>query len=170
MVMKATNASEKAKKIRLLFTDCDGVLTDTGVYYSDRGEELKRFSLRDGMGVERLRDLVHVETGIISGEDIHLLRRRAEKLNISEVHLGIKNKIKCIRGIATKYNISVKEIAYIGDDINDVEVMETVGISACPADATEFAVNAADIVCSSNGGFGAFREFAEFIINAKLTN
>ncbi|NLT51283.1 MAG: HAD-IIIA family hydrolase [Ignavibacteria bacterium] len=170
MVTKTKNINEKAKKIKLVFTDCDGVLTDTGVYYSDRGEELKRFSLRDGMGVERLREIAKIETGIISGEDIQLLRKRAEKLQIKEVHLGIKNKIKRIRDIATKYNISIKEIAYIGDDINDVDVMREVGISACPADATDFAINAADVICTQKGGHGAFREFAEFIINAKLNN
>lgn len=158
---------EKAKKIKLLITDCDGVLTDTGVYYSGSGEELKRFSIRDGMGVERLRKFAGVETGIMTGENSPIVARRAEKLKITELHLGIKDKISLMKKLVEDKNITPNEIAYIGDDTNDVEVMEFAGLSASPADATKFAKAAADVVVESNGGYGAFRDFAELIIEAK---
>lgn len=161
---------EKAKKIKFLFTDCDGVLTDTGVYYSERGEELKKFSIRDGMGVELLRNMINIETGIMSGEDLELIRKRASKLKLEEVHLGIKDKKTLMTKILESKNISFEELAYIGDDINDVEVMEVAGLTACPADATHYAKNKADFVCPNKGGQGAFRDFVELIIEAKTTH
>lgn len=159
---------EKAKKIKLLITDCDGVLTDTGVYYSAEGELLKRFSIRDGMGVERLRKFANVETAIMTGENSLVVKRRAEKLKIEEIYLGIKDKPLKLDEVVGRLNISLEEIAYIGDDTNDVEVMKMVGFSACPNDATIFAKEVADVILDSKGGFGAFRDFAEIIIFAKL--
>lgn len=162
--------TEKAKKVKLLLADCDGVLTDGGVYYSQHGEEMKRFNIRDGMGVARLRVLANVEVGIITGELSESVRRRAEKLNIDELHLGVKNKVQVVQGIAKRRSVQVEEIAYIGDDTNDVEVMQLVGLSACPADALPFAREVADYACENNGGHGAFREFAELIIEAKCNS
>ncbi len=161
---------EKAKKVKLVMTDCDGVLTDTGVYYSNVGEEMKRFSIRDGMGVERLRKFANLETGIISGENTDIMRHRARKLKIKEIHLGIKDKVEVLKSLCDKYNIGFDEIAFIGDDTNDVEIMNLCGFTACPNDATSFAKNIADIVVESNGGYGAFRDFAEIIIYAKSNN
>lgn len=158
---------EKAARVRLLLTDCDGVLTDAGVYYSSNGEELKRFSLRDGMGVERLRELAGVETGIITGENSPIVTRRAEKLHIMEFHLGVKNKKQILFDILERRQLSLEEVAYIGDDMNDEAVMRLVGLSACPADAFEDILQIADYTCQKNGGHGAFREFAELIIQAK---
>lgn len=158
---------KKAKKIKLLLTDCDGVLTDTGTFYSHEGEVMKRFSIRDGMGVERLRDLVKVETGIITGENTGIVSSRAAKLQIAEVHLGIKNKIEKLNEILTRKNLQNDEVAFIGDDTNDIEIMKIVGLSACPSDATKFAKEVADIVVENKGGYGAFRDFAELIIEAK---
>lgn len=158
---------EKAKNIKLVITDCDGVLTDTGVYYSPSGEELKRFSIRDGMGVERLRRHANVETAIITGENSQIAARRAEKLEIKELHLGIKNKVKTIHEIALRLSLDFSEIAYIGDDTNDIDAMKLVGFSGCPNDATSFAKEAANVIVESNGGYGAFRDFAEIIIKSK---
>jgi 3-deoxy-D-manno-octulosonate 8-phosphate phosphatase (KDO 8-P phosphatase) len=158
---------EKARHISLLLTDCDGVLTDGGVYYSDQGEVLKRFSLRDGMGVERLRDLAHVEVGIITGEHSASVQRRAEKLRISELHLGVKSKIAIFEHILTGHHLKPCQAAYIGDDTNDLALLQAVGLSACPADAFSLVAQLADYVCHSPGGHGAFREFAELIIAAK---
>src|SRR5918996_4319258 len=112
---------DKARLIRLVLTDCDGVLTDGGVYYSERGERLKRFHLRDGMGVERLRKLADVETGIISGELSPSIRRRAEKLGITECHLGVKDKAATVQSIALRWAIPLSAIAYMGDDVHDCE-------------------------------------------------
>ena len=158
---------DKAKKIKLLLTDCDGVLTDTGSYYSQNGEEMKRFSIRDGMGVERLRSLADVETGIVTGENTGIVSSRAAKLKIEEVHLGIKDKVQTLNEIIKRRNFKLEEIAFIGDDTNDVEIMKIVGLSACPSDATKFAKAVADIVVENVGGNGAFRDFAELLIEAK---
>jgi 3-deoxy-D-manno-octulosonate 8-phosphate phosphatase (KDO 8-P phosphatase) len=158
---------KRAQKIKLLLTDVDGVLTDTGVYYSVNGEELKRYSIRDGMGVERLRKLVNVETGIITRENTGIVKSRAVKLKIIELHLGAMEKEKNLDEICKRKNLSKDEIAFIGDDTNDIEIMKSVGLSACPKDATRFAKNVADLILESKGGQGAFRDLAEFIIEAK---
>ncbi len=159
--------NNKAKKIKLLLTDVDGVLTDNGVYYGADGEILKRFSIRDGMGVERLLKLAEVETGIITGELSPSVAKRAEKLNIKELHMGIKNKLLVLNEIIKIRNISSDEIAYIGDDVNDLEIMQQVGLTACPADAMDIVKKQVHYICGQNGGYGCFREFAELIINLK---
>lgn len=158
---------KRAAKIKLLLTDVDGVLTDTGVYYSANGEEMKRFSIRDGMGIERLRELVNVETGIITRENSAIVKSRAQKLKIEELHLGVFEKDKTLEEILSRRNLSAAEIAYIGDDTNDLEIMMKVGLSACPNDATKFAKEAADFIVDSKGGYGAVRDLAELIIRAK---
>jgi 3-deoxy-D-manno-octulosonate 8-phosphate phosphatase (KDO 8-P phosphatase) len=157
----------RARAIRFLLTDSDGVLTDNGVYYSSAGEEMKRFSIRDGMGVERLRKFAGVDVGVITGEHSGPVQRRAEKLAIEELHLGIKDKPAVLRDILARRSLTLAEVAYIGDDTNDVEVMRLVGLAACPADATPFARAVAHYVCPSRGGYGAFRDFAELIIAAR---
>lgn len=162
------NTLDKARKIKLVLTDCDGVLTDTGTYYSANGEEMKRFSIRDGMGTERLRKLCNIETGIVTGENSGIVSSRAAKLNITEVHLGIKNKVTCVKEICERLNLQLEQIAFIGDDTNDIEVMKIVGLTACPSDATHFVKELADLIVESKGGNGAFRDFAEFIIDANL--
>ena len=158
---------KKAAKIKLVITDVDGVLTDTGVYYSAKGEELKRYSIRDGMGMERLRKLVNVETGIMTRENTDIVTSRAKKLKIEELHLGVLEKEKTFDEILSRKNLSASEVAYIGDDTIDVEIMKKAGLSACPNDATEFAKKVADVIVENNGGYGAFRDFAEIIIKAK---
>ena len=159
---------DKAKKVKLLLTDSDGVLTDTGVYYSEKGEELKRFSIRDGMGVERLRRLADVETGIITGEISGAVRARANKLNLKEFHEGVKNKLDVLQDIICRNNIIFQNVAYIGDDTNDIEVLKTVGLSACPADAVIQIKQIVNFITESKGGYGAFRDFAELIIASKF--
>src|SRR5208283_4953195 len=106
------SVKEKAQKIRLVLTDVDGVLTDTGVYYSDAGEAMKRFSIRDGMGVERLRQIADVETGIVTGEESASIRKRAQKLQIVELHLGIKRKVEALEEIILRIPVSLEQIAY----------------------------------------------------------
>ncbi len=166
--MSIDEIKRRANKIKLMITDVDGVLTDNGVYYSGNGEELKRFSFRDGMGVERLRKIASIETGIITREDSLPVSKRAEKLKIKELHMGVQDKALRLQEIMERIQISKEEIAYIGDDINDEEIMQQVGLCACPADAMSFARRVAHYVCTTNGGHGAFREFAELIINSKI--
>ena len=158
---------QKAQKIKLLITDCDGVLTDGGVYYSDRGEELKKFNLRDGMGVERLRKVCGIDTGIMTGENSPIVARRAEKLQITNLYLGVKNKKQRLREILPSLNLNADEIAYIGDDLNDYEVIGEVGLSASPSDGASLIKERVDYICSLPGGAGAFREFAELIIKLR---
>lgn len=160
--------TEKARKIKLLLSDCDGVLTDGGVYYSANGEVMKKFSLRDGMGSERLLKLVHVETGIITKETSDIVLRRAEKLSIKEYHPGTTDKLARLQEILKRKKLTSTEVAYIGDDVNDIDILKNVGLSACPADAFQPVAEIADIVLEKKGGEGAFREFAEIIINAQL--
>lgn len=157
----------KASLIKLVATDCDGVLTDGCAWYSDAGEALKRFSLRDGMGVERLRKLANIETAIITGENSPIVRRRAEKLGIRLVFQGIDNKGECLQMLARQQGLKLAEVAYIGDDVNDLPAIELCGFSAAPADAFETVAPVVDYITLRTGGNGAFREFAELIINAK---
>lgn len=159
--------NEKAAKIKLLLTDCDGVLTDGGVYYSDTGEAMKKFNIRDGMGVERLRTIANIETGIITGETSLSIAMRANKLKINELHLGSKDKPTVLEKILKNRNLKAEEVAYIGDDVNDIDIMKLVGLSACPSDAISFVKNIAHYTCENKGGEGAFREFAELIIAIK---
>ncbi len=156
--------NKKLAQIKLLLTDCDGVLTDGGVYYGESGEELKKFDIRDGMGVERLCNIAGVTTGIITGELSPSVIKRAEKLKIAELHLGVKNKPAVFNEILTRLNLKPEEVAYIGDDTNDLEVMKLAGVSVCPADAISFIKEIADVVCEAKGGKGCFREIAEMII------
>ncbi|GAC1561497.1 MAG: hypothetical protein NVS3B13_32020 [Mucilaginibacter sp.] len=159
--------NNKLSRIKLILTDCDGVLTDGGVYYGKGGEELKKFNIRDGMGVERLRNLAGVETGIVTGELSPSVIARAEKLKITELHLGAKDKPAVLKEILTRLNLQADEVAYIGDDSNDLEVMKLVGLSACPADAIPFVKEIANVICKSKGGRGCFREMAELIIASR---
>lgn len=159
--------ADKAKKIKLVLTDSDGVLTDTGVYYSAEGEVMKRFSIRDGMGVERLRDILGIETGIITGELSGSILKRAEKLNIIYLYRGVKDKKSLLAEISSGLNLNTENIAFIGDDVNDLELLKEVGLSAAPSDGTIFVKNIVHYVCKNKGGNGAFREFAELIISLR---
>jgi 3-deoxy-D-manno-octulosonate 8-phosphate phosphatase (KDO 8-P phosphatase) len=158
---------DKVRKIKLVLTDNDGVLTDTGVYYSDEGEIFKRFSIRDGMGVERLRKELGIETGIITGEISGSIKKRAEKLRIKELLLGVSEKHLLLEKILERNNVKPENIAYIGDDVNDIKLMKLVGLTASPADGMIEIRNMVDYVCEQKGGHGAFREFAELIIAQK---
>lgn len=159
----------RAVNIKLVLSDNDGVLTDSGVYYSAHGEELKRYSIRDGMGVERLGD-VGIMTGIMTGEMSENLVKRAEKLKIDHLYLGVKDKQRKLEQVLMETGLALNEIAYMGDDINDLEVMSAVaasGLTACPGDATEFVRPVVHYVCKARGGHGAFREFAELLVRLR---
>ena len=161
----------RAARLRLVLTDSDGVLTDTGVYYSERGEEMKRFSIRDGMGVERLRN-AGVETGIVTGERSPSVLRRAEKLGLRHVLLGIKNKLAAVQALCAQEGLTLDEVGFIGDDVNDLEVLTVLtarGLTAAPADALPSVLGVVNHVCSAPGGHGAFRDFAEWILGHRAS-
>lgn len=149
--------------IKLVLTDIDGVWTDGGMYYDTTGNEWKKFNAADGAGIVLLHE-AGIKTGIITGENIEIVRRRAEKLKIEILKMGAKNKQKALEEISNTENIPYKNIAYIGDDVLDIPVFELVGFSAAPANAPEYVARYAQIMLNKRGGEGAFREFAETIL------
>jgi 3-deoxy-D-manno-octulosonate 8-phosphate phosphatase (KDO 8-P phosphatase) len=162
---------KRAGRIKLLLTDNDGVLTDAGVYYSGTGEELKRFSIRDGMGVERLR-INGIKTAIITGENSESVLRRGEKLLLQHVYLGVRDKYSHLKTILAETGITINQLAYIGDDVLDLEIMREIGIhglTAAPSDAMPEIRDLVHYRCVLPGGHGAFREFAEWILGLRNT-
>lgn len=157
---------EKLKEIKLLVMDVDGTLTDAAMYYSDDGEALKRFSTRDGMGITLLKR-GGIKSAIVTSEDSAISEKRALKLRIDHIFLMCHNKTDAVKELAEKLSISLENIAYIGDDINDGPVMKIVGVSACPADASRTILEIADYVCRFDGGNGAVREFIELILESQ---
>ena len=151
-------------KIKMFLTDCDGCLTDGGMYYSEKGDELKKFNTHDGMGFSLLRgkDII---TGIITSEAVELNRRRAEKLKLDILETGCKDKLAAVKKYCEQYNVKLENVAYVGDDINDLEVISAVGLGCCPADAIPSVKEAAQIVTRAKGGEGVIREIVEIIIN-----
>ncbi len=154
------------KKIRLFATDVDGVLTDAGMYYTESGDELKKFNTRDGMGIKLLQRAGLI-TAFVTQEATKLVARRGEKLAIPEVHQGVMDKLPVLREMASRHGMTLAEVAYIGDDINDVQALRAVGFSASPADALPAVRKAVAYVCRAKGGEGAVREVAELILEAQ---
>ncbi len=154
------------KRIRLFATDVDGVLTDAGMYYSESGEELKKFNTRDGMGIKLLQRAGLI-TAIVTQERTKLVAWRGEKLMMPEVHQGVMDKLSLVREMAARHGLSMDEVAYIGDDINDLATVKAVGFSATPADGMPAVVEAVDYVCVKKGGEGAVREIIEMILKAQ---
>lgn len=157
---------DRARRIRLAVSDVDGCLTDSGMYYGEAGDELKKFNTRDGFGFERLRN-AGILGGLITRENTALVQRRAAKLRLDEVHQGAADKVRVMEEILAKHNLQWEEAAYLGDDIMDLELLRRVGLSACPADALEPVRSAVDLVLSARGGEGALRELAEIILAAR---
>jgi 3-deoxy-D-manno-octulosonate 8-phosphate phosphatase (KDO 8-P phosphatase) len=159
----------RAAGLRLVISDVDGTLTDGTVYYSERGEAMKRFSMRDGMGVERLR-ADGIETAFLTRERSPIVARRAEKLQIQHLHQGVADKAHALAGILAQARCDLSQVAYIGDDLNDLEAMRMVslkGLVAAPLDAMPQVLHVAHHRCGRPGGAGAFREFAEWILGLR---
>lgn len=148
---------------KLILTDIDGVWTDGGMYYDKFDNEFKKFNTSDSAGVLFCR-LLNIEVGIITGEDTDIVRRRANKLNINICHLGIKDKVACAKQII-EGRYTWDEVAYIGDDINDIALLKLVGISGVPNNAPDYIKRYSNVVLHKNGGEGVFREFVEAILN-----
>jgi YrbI family 3-deoxy-D-manno-octulosonate 8-phosphate phosphatase len=159
-------ARARLRRIRLFATDVDGVLTDAGMYYSESGDEWKKFNTRDGMGLKLLQKAGLI-TAIVTQERTRLVARRAEKLTIPEVHQGVMDKLSMIRDMASRYGLTLEQVAYIGDDVNDLEALKAVGFSASPADGMPQVLQAVDYVCRKKGGEGAVREVVEMILEAQ---
>ena len=156
---------KKCINVEALVMDVDGVWTDGGMYYSESGDELKKFNTRDGKGIELLRNR-GIKTAIITQENTEIVANRAKKLRIDYVYQGVTDKLKAVLEIAKKMEIELKQIAYVGDDINDVEAMRAVGFSATPADGADENKRVADCICSRKGGEGCVREICDLILRA----
>ena len=154
---------ETMPEIKMLLTDCDGCLTDGGMYYSEHGDELKKFNTRDGMGFKLLKEQ-GIYTGIITSENVQLNKRRAEKLKLDILEMGCTNKLAVVEKLCKERNISLVNVAYIGDDINDIEVLQEVGFACCPADAMVQVKKVAQFVTQVKGGEGVVREVVEKIM------
>lgn len=149
---------------KLVVTDIDGVWTDGGMYYDQTDVELKKFNTYDSAGVLWCK-LNEIPVAIITGENTQIVQRRADKLQIEHVFLGIKNKVEVLDQLLKQLSISWQQTAYLGDDINDMLVMEKVGFSACPKSAPSYVQKIADKVIDRNGGEGVFRSFVEGILS-----
>jgi YrbI family 3-deoxy-D-manno-octulosonate 8-phosphate phosphatase len=148
--------------IKLLILDIDGVMTDGGMYYTESGDEFKRFNSKDGLGIQRLIAKHGVNVGIISnGHNVNLINRRAALLGISHVYVGKGNKLEKLIAWCANLNISLSDVAFIGDDINDLECMQVVGTTACPADAMPKIKSIAHTILTRKGGDACVREFIE---------
>ncbi|MCT7495709.1 acylneuraminate cytidylyltransferase [Aliarcobacter cryaerophilus] len=160
---------KKEYQIKLFLSDVDGTLTDAGMYYGENGEEFKKFNTHDGKGFELLRK-AGIKTGIITSENTKIVANRAKKLKVDYLYQGLehKGKLDIAKEICKELNISLDEVAYIGDDINCKELLSSVGIAACPLNALEEIKNIPNIIkLSKSGGDGAVREIIEMIIKIK---
>lgn len=159
-------AKGKIPEIKLFLTDCDGCLTDGGMYYSEQGDELKKFNTRDGMGFKLLRER-GILTGIVTSENVDLNRRRAEKLKIDIFEAGCDDKLAVVMNLCKNMGIKLENVCYIGDDINDIKLVEKVGLGCSPCDAVPQVISKAKYVTKAKGGEGAIREVVDYILQGK---
>lgn len=150
--------------IKLFFMDVDGTLTDGKIYMGAAGELMKAFHVKDGHAIKNLLPQYHMTPVIITGRASEIVTSRAQELNIGEIYQGVDNKLEVMLGIVEKYHYSLEDAAYIGDDIGDLPCMLQCGLSACPSDAADELLAAADYVCAKRGGEGAVREFVEWLL------
>ncbi len=160
----------RAAGIRLVVSDVDGVLTDAGVYYSATGEELKRFSMRDGMGVELLRQ-AGIRTALMTREQSAIVAARAKKLQVDALWSGQLDKRQALPRLLGELGVALGAVAYIGDDVNDLGAMGFVaeaGLVVCPADAVPKVAAVAHFITAARGGHGAFRELCDLILDNQM--
>ena len=158
------------RQIKLFLTDVDGTLTDGGMYYSAEGDVLKRFYVRDGMGMKLLQQ-TGVKIGFITSETTPIVEARAKKLGLDFLCQGVLfgGKTEAVQKICNSLNITLQDVVYIGDDINDIELLQTVGLAACPADAAPEVMSLPNIhIMSHTGGHGAVRELTDLILKEHL--
>ncbi|MDE7125841.1 MAG: HAD-IIIA family hydrolase [Muribaculaceae bacterium] len=162
---------------KLILTDIDGVWTDGGMYYDQTGNEWKKFHTYDSAGV-LFAHQKGIKVGIITGETTSIVARRADKLKVDFLFQGAKDKLSIVKGLCEQEGISLQDVAYIGDDINDIEVLRSVGITGVPVSAPDYMRSLSSVVLTKSGGQGVFREFVEKILGiqhisdivAKLSN
>ena len=151
-------------KIKMMVMDVDGTLTDGRIYIGANGEMMKAFDVKDGYAIAHLKEK-GIEPVIITGRSSKIVQERAKELSISELYQGISDKLQHLKIVAQKLNCKSDEIAYIGDDVNDLECIEYCGVTACPNDAVDIIKSKVKYVCQKNGGRGAVREFIGWMID-----
>lgn len=155
----------KAKRIKLIILDVDGVMTDGGIILDNDGNEFKVFHVRDGHGI-KMAQKAGIKIAIITGRNSEVVKRRAEELEITDVYQGVHKKSAVYESLLKKYNCGDENVAFIGDDIVDIELLKRAGLTATPLDADEGTKKWADFVSSKKGGRGAVREFIELILKS----
>jgi len=163
---QSENVTDRARIIKLLLMDCDGVLTDGRLWLTSDGDEQKAFHAHDGQGISLLHH-AGFRTGIITGRKSSAVDRRAQDLKMSYVRQYAKDKIKALEEILVEAGITAKECAYIGDDVGDIPVMQRVGFAVAVADAVEETKQAAHYITALKGGQGAVREVCDLILKAQ---
>ena len=148
---------------KLILTDIDGVWTDGGMYYDQTGNEWKKFNTYDSAGI-LFAHIANIPVGIITGEDTLIVKRRAEKLKVDYLFMGVKDKVTTTTELLEELNLNFEEVAYIGDDLNDLGMLQICGFSAVPLSAPEYMKKYANIILSKKGGEGVFREFVEVLL------
>ena len=151
--------------IKMLVMDVDGTLTDGHIYVGAEGEMMKAFHVQDGYAIAHVLPVKGIVPVIITGRSSKIVERRAAELKISHLHQGISDKLTKLQEVAAELGVCAEEIAYIGDDLNDVDCIDYCGLTACPADAVPEVLKAVDYVCSRNGGRGAVREFIDKFVS-----
>lgn len=157
---------EKAKNIKLMAFDVDGVFTDGGIIYDENGKETKRFDCKDGQGIVCV-EKAGLITAIITARENGTVSNRAKNLAVTELHQGVKYKLPVLEEIMKKYNLEFENVAYMGDDLPDICILEKVGLSACPADAVVEVRERCDFISAKNGGRGAIRELCDFVLRSQ---
>lgn len=150
--------------VKMLVMDVDGTLTDGTIYISPNGEAMKAFNVKDGYGIVQARKQGIIPV-IITGRESQIVGERARELKITELYQGVEDKLEKLKDVVTKYNVSAEEIAYIGDDLNDLECIQYCGFTGCPSDAVEEVKSAVNYICKLDGGRGAVREFVEQLLS-----
>ena len=161
--MNRENFIKKSKNIKLVATDIDGVWTDSKMHYTESGEYIKSFSTYDGMATELLKN-EKIEVAILTSENSKIVKARAKKLGIKYVYINEKEKLFRIKYLCNRLNIELDQVAYIGDDINDLEVLNNIGLSAMPCSSPILDTFNPSYITKRKGGDGAFREFVDLII------
>lgn len=167
--LRQTEEAKKAKKPGLILLDADGTLTDGGMYYTENGDQIKRFNVKDGMIIHRLSRRQGVKFGLISsGFAGNILRQRAETIGIQKLYFGTRRKVEVIEEWLAELELSWEDVAYAGDDLNDLEVIKRAGFTACPRDAVRRIREASQTVLTKEGGQGCIREFLENVLGYEI--
>jgi len=166
MIFNTNNTTEKAKKIKAILFDVDGVLTDGGIIYDNNGLEYKRYNVKDGQIISHLKRLGFI-VGAITGRESDVVKNRCIELKLDYHKHGVKDKLIEYKNFKSKYSLDDTQIAYIGDDIIDLSILTRCGLSATPNDARKYIKENVDIITDVKGGEGVFRDIADYILESQ---